>query len=61
MRVRLKNVFVVYFLVSVTGLLYALMQLGERGGRPSSQLGGMGALQLQEPGGGAAGDLGTPP
>ncbi|KYO30360.1 galactosylgalactosylxylosylprotein 3-beta-glucuronosyltransferase 3 [Alligator mississippiensis] len=29
MRVRLKNVFVVYFLVSVTGLLYALMQLGQ--------------------------------
>lgn len=29
MKVKLKNVFVVYFLVSVIGLLYALLQLGE--------------------------------
>ncbi|XP_029470726.1 galactosylgalactosylxylosylprotein 3-beta-glucuronosyltransferase 3 [Rhinatrema bivittatum] len=29
MKIRLKNVFVVYFLVSVIGLLYALMQLGQ--------------------------------
>ncbi|KAL7978165.1 hypothetical protein Chor_005152 [Crotalus horridus] len=29
MKVKLKNVFVVYFLVSVTGLMYALLQLGQ--------------------------------
>ncbi|KAJ6657029.1 hypothetical protein lerEdw1_003030 [Lerista edwardsae] len=29
MKVKLKNVFVVYFLVSVIGLMYALMQLGQ--------------------------------
>lgn len=29
MKVKLKNVFVIYFLVSVIGLMYALMQLGE--------------------------------
>nr|XP_020653024.1 galactosylgalactosylxylosylprotein 3-beta-glucuronosyltransferase 3 isoform X2 [Pogona vitticeps]XP_020653025.1 galactosylgalactosylxylosylprotein 3-beta-glucuronosyltransferase 3 isoform X2 [Pogona vitticeps] len=29
MKVKLKNVFVIYFLVSVTGLMYALLQLGQ--------------------------------
>uniref|UniRef100_A0A670ZJC5 Galactosylgalactosylxylosylprotein 3-beta-glucuronosyltransferase n=1 Tax=Pseudonaja textilis TaxID=8673 RepID=A0A670ZJC5_PSETE len=29
MKVKLKNVFVIYFLVSVIGLMYALMQLGQ--------------------------------
>ncbi|XP_070622266.1 galactosylgalactosylxylosylprotein 3-beta-glucuronosyltransferase 3 [Erythrolamprus reginae] len=29
MKVKLKNVFLIYFLVSVTGLMYALMQLGQ--------------------------------
>nr|XP_033812818.1 galactosylgalactosylxylosylprotein 3-beta-glucuronosyltransferase 3 [Geotrypetes seraphini] len=29
MKIKLKNVFVVYFMVSVIGLLYALMQLGQ--------------------------------
>lgn len=29
MKVKLKNVFVIYFLVSLTGLMYALLQLGE--------------------------------
>lgn len=29
MKVKLKNVFVIYFLVSVIGLMYALLQLGE--------------------------------
>lgn len=32
MKLKLKNVFLVYFLVSIAGLLYALVQLGERGG-----------------------------
>lgn len=35
MKLKLKNVFLVYFLVSIAGLLYALLQLGERGGRAS--------------------------
>lgn len=29
MKIKLKNVFVMYFLVSIIGLLYALMQLGQ--------------------------------
>ncbi|KAM3825009.1 galactosylgalactosylxylosylprotein 3-beta-glucuronosyltransferase 3 [Vipera latastei] len=29
MKVKLKNVFVIYFLVSLTGLMYALLQLGQ--------------------------------
>nr|XP_006118292.1 galactosylgalactosylxylosylprotein 3-beta-glucuronosyltransferase 3 isoform X2 [Pelodiscus sinensis] len=29
MKVKLKNVFVIYFLVSVIGLMYALLQLGQ--------------------------------
>ncbi|XP_003230178.1 galactosylgalactosylxylosylprotein 3-beta-glucuronosyltransferase 3 [Anolis carolinensis] len=29
MKVKLKNVFVVYFLVSLSGLMYALLQLGQ--------------------------------
>ncbi|XP_072493310.1 galactosylgalactosylxylosylprotein 3-beta-glucuronosyltransferase 3 [Notamacropus eugenii] len=29
MKLKLKNVFLVYFLVSLTGLLYALLQLGQ--------------------------------
>ncbi|XP_060545513.1 galactosylgalactosylxylosylprotein 3-beta-glucuronosyltransferase 3 [Pantherophis guttatus] len=29
MKVKLKNVFVIYFLVSLIGLMYALMQLGQ--------------------------------
>ena len=32
MKLKLKNVFLAYFLVSIAGLLYALVQLGERGG-----------------------------
>lgn len=36
MKLKLKNVFLVYFLVSIAGLLYALVQLGERSGGPSS-------------------------
>ena len=32
MKLTLKNVFLAYFLVSIAGLLYALVQLGERGG-----------------------------
>lgn len=32
MKLKLKNVFLAYFLVSISGLLYALVQLGERGG-----------------------------
>lgn len=32
MRVKLKNVFIVYFVVSLVGLLCALLQLGEWGG-----------------------------
>lgn len=31
MKLKLKNVFLAYFLVSIAGLLYALVQLGERG------------------------------
>ena len=30
MRLKLKTVFVLYFMVSLMGLVYALMQLGER-------------------------------
>lgn len=30
MRLKLKTVFVLYFLVSLLGLIYALMQLGEQ-------------------------------
>lgn len=33
MKLKLKNVFLAYFLVSIAGLLYALVQLGERAGR----------------------------
>lgn len=32
MKLKLKNVFLAYFLVSIAGLLYALVQLGERSG-----------------------------
>jgi hypothetical protein len=32
MKLKLKNVFLAYFLVSIAGLLYALVQLGEPGG-----------------------------
>ncbi|XP_016120907.1 galactosylgalactosylxylosylprotein 3-beta-glucuronosyltransferase 3-like [Sinocyclocheilus grahami] len=30
MRLKLKTVFVLYFMVSLLGLIYALMQLGQR-------------------------------
>lgn len=39
MKLKLKNVFLVYFLVSIAGLLYALVQLGERGGAGASRRG----------------------
>ncbi|GCC20646.1 hypothetical protein chiPu_0019211 [Chiloscyllium punctatum] len=41
-RLKLRSVFVVYFLVSVLGLMYALLQLGQcdRRRRPSSGVGG---------------------
>ncbi|MEE6526225.1 hypothetical protein FKM82_026720, partial [Ascaphus truei] len=29
MRLKLRNIFLVYFLVSIVGLLYALLQLGQ--------------------------------
>jgi len=31
MRLKLKTVFVMYFMVSLLGLIYALMQLGKAG------------------------------
>lgn len=40
MRVKLKNVFIIYFVVSLVGLLCALLQLGEGG-----PWGGLGAAR----------------
>lgn len=40
MKLKLKNVFLAYFLVSIAGLLYALVQLGERGGAGVRRVGG---------------------
>lgn len=39
MKLKLKNVFLAYFLVSIAGLLYALVQLGERGGAGARRVG----------------------